>query len=101
MHLTDINVLIAILSGVIGIYAGYKKALSEAKGDGENEAKIIIMLENLTESYKKMDGKLDASIDDRHQIREAIGVHETQIKALLGEVKEIKENCKECRKKCD
>lgn len=101
MHLTDINVLIAILSGVIGIYAGYKKALSEAKGDGESNARIIIMLENLTESYKKMDEKLDTSIEDRHQIREAIGVHDTLITKLLEEVNEIKQNCKDCRKKCD
>ena len=101
MHLTDINVLIAILSGVIGIYAGYKKALSEAKNNGESNARIIIMLENLTESYKKMDGKLDDSINDRHKIREVVGVHDTLITNLIEEVNEIKQNCKDCRKKCD
>lgn len=99
MHLTDINILIAILSGVVGIYAGYKKALIEAKSNGENDARIIVMLENLIESYKKMDKKLDTSIEDRHQIREIITTHDTQITSLLDEIKEIKQNCKECRKK--
>ena len=100
MHLTDINVLIAILSGVIGIYAGYKKALSEAKSDGETNAKIIVMLEHLKEAQDKMDKKLDNSAHDRHELREALRGHEEQITTLFNDVKEIKENCKDCRKKC-
>ncbi len=100
MELTDVNVLVAIVSGLLGIYAGYKRALAYAEKNGQNEAKIIIMLENLTTSYEKMDKKLDSSIEDRHQIREAISVHDTLITKLIEEVNEIKENCKDCRKKC-
>lgn len=101
MELTDVNVLVAIISGLLGIYAGYKKALAYAQKNGQNEAKIIIMLENLTTSYEKMDKKLDDSIDDRHKIKVAIGVHEEQILNLIEKVDKIESNCKECRKKCD
>lgn len=101
MELTDVNVLVAIVSGLLGIYAGYRKALTHAQQNGRNDAKIIIMLENLTESYKKMDKKLDDSIEDRHKIREAVLTHDTLITKLLEDVSEIKQNCKECRKKCD
>lgn len=83
MELTDVNVLVAIISGLLGIYAGYKRALSYAEKNGQNEAKIIIMLENLTESYKKMDEKLDNSIEDRHRIREAVSTHDALITKLL------------------
>lgn len=100
MELTDVNVLVAIISGLLGIYAGYKRALSYAEKNGQNEAKIIIMLENLTTSYEKMDKKLDSSIEDRHQIREIITTHDTQIINLIDEVNEIKQNCRDCRKKC-
>lgn len=100
MELTDVNVLVAIISGLLGIYAGYKRALSYAEKNGQNEAKIIIMLENLTESYKKMDEKLDNSIEDRHRIREAVSTHDALITKLLEEVSEIKANCRDCRKKC-
>lgn len=65
MKLTEINVLIAIVSGIIGIYAGYKRALSEAQKSGESDAKIILMLEHLKEAQDKMDKKLDTSAHDR------------------------------------
>lgn len=100
MELTDVNVLVAIISGLLGIYAGYKKALSYAEKNGQNEAKIIIMLENLTTSYEKMDKKLDDSIDDRHKIKETLGIHEEQINTLLGDVKDLKSRCIECNKRC-
>lgn len=100
MELTDVNVLVAIISGLLGIYAGYKKALSYAEKNGQNDAKIIIMLENLTTSYEKMDKKLDDSIDDRHRIKEILGVHDEQITMLLDDVKELKKRCLECNKNC-
>lgn len=101
MKLTEINVLIAIVSGVLGIYAGYKRALSEAKGDGETNARIIVMLEHLKEAQDKMDKKLDTSAHDRHELREALRGHEENITTIFKEIKEIKANCKDCRKKCD
>ena len=101
MKLTEINVLIAIVSGILGIYAGYKRALSEAKGDGETNARIIVMLEHLKEAQDKMDKKLDNSAHDRHELREKLRGHDEQITTLFNDVKEIKANCKECRKKCD
>lgn len=100
MDLTDVNILLAIISGLLGIYAGYRKALTHAQQNGRNDAKIIIMLENLTESYKKMDEKLDNSIEDRHRIREAVSTHDALITKLLEEVSDIKANCRDCRKKC-
>lgn len=100
MELTDVNVLVAIISGLIGIYAGYRKALTHAQQNGRNDAKIIIMLENLTESYKKMDKKLDNSIEERHRIKEVVSTHDALITKLLEEVSEIKANCRDCRKKC-
>ena len=101
MKLTEINVLIAIVSGILGIYAGYKRALSEAKGDGETNARIIVMLEHLKEAQDKMDKKLDTSAHDRHELRERLKGHDEQIKTVFEDIKEIKANCKECRKKCD
>ena len=101
MKLTEINVLIAIVSGILGIYAGYKRALSEAKGDGETNARIIVMLEHLKEAQDKMDKKLDTSAHDRHELREALRGHEENITTIFKEIKEIKANCKDCRKKCD
>ena len=46
MELTDINILLSIVTGVVGIYVGYRKALIHAQQNGRNDAKIIIMLEN-------------------------------------------------------
>lgn len=101
MQLTEINVLIAIVSGILGIYAGYKRALSEAKTDGESNAKIIVMLEHLKEAQDKMDKKLDTSAHDRHELRETLKGHDENIITIFKEIKEIKANCKDCRKKCD
>lgn len=101
MQLTDINVVIAIISGLIGIYAGYKKALGDAQKNGESNARIIVMLEHLKEAQDKMDKKLDTSAHDRHELREALRGQEEQIKTLFNDVEEIKSNCKDCRKKCD
>ena len=101
MKLTEINILIAIVSGILGIYAGYKRALSEAKGDGETNARIIVMLEHLKEAQDKMDKKLDTSAHDRHNIREKLVEHDEQLTTVFNEIKAIKLNCKDCRKKCD
>lgn len=101
MQLTDINVVIAIISGLLGIYAGYKKALGDAQKNGESNARIIVMLEHLKEAQDKMDKKLDNSAHDRHELREALRGHEENITTIFKEIKEIKANCKDCRKKCD
>lgn len=101
MQLTDVNVVIAIISGLIGIYAGYKKALGDAQKNGESNARIIVMLEHLKEAQDKMDKKLDNSAHDRHELREKLRGQEEQIDTLFKSVKRIEENCKDCRKKCD
>ena len=101
MQLTDINVVIAIISGLLGIYAGYKKALGDAQKNGESNARIIVMLEHLKEAQDKMDKKLDNSAHDRHELREALRGRDEQIKTLFNDVEEIKSNCKDSRKKCD
>lgn len=98
--LNNTNVAIGIIAGLLGVYAGYKRALSEAEKNGESNAKIIVMLEHLKEAQDKMDAKLDTSAHDRHELREKLKGHDEQIKTLFLDVNEIKENCKECRKKC-
>lgn len=101
MQLTDINILLSVATGVIGIYAGYKKALKEAQDKGESNAVIITMLKHHEELLTKLDTKLEDSAKTRHAIKEKIAGHDEQIKTLLRDVKEIKANCKDCRKKCD
>ncbi len=101
MQLTDLNVVIAIVSGVLGIYAGYKKALKEAQDQGESNAVIITMLKHHEELLTKLDTKLEDSAKARHVIKEKIAAHDEQIKTLFNDIEEIKSNCKDCRKKCD
>ena len=101
MQLTDINILLSVATGVIGIYAGYKKALKEAQDKGESNAVIITMLKHHEELLTKLDVKLEDSAKARHIIKEKIASHDQQIKTLFEDVKEIKANCKDCRKKCD
>ena len=64
MELTDINILLSIVTGVVGIYVGYRKALIHAQQNGRNDDKIIIMIENLTKYKEKKDKKLDNSIKE-------------------------------------
>lgn len=101
MELTDINILLSIVTGVVGIYAGYRKALKEAQENGKDNAVIITMLKHHEELLTKLDTKLEDSAKARHVIKEKIAAHDEQIKTLFNDIEEIKSNCKDCRKKCD
>lgn len=101
MELIDINILLSIVTGVVGIYAGYRKALKEAQDKGESNAVIITMLKHHEELLTKLDTKLEDSVKARNLIKEKIAAHDEKIKTLLRDVEEIKTNCKDCRKKCD
>ena len=101
MKLTEINVLIAIVSGILGIYAGYKRALSEAQEKGKDNAVIITMLEHHESLLTKLDGKLEKSAHDRHAIEKELARQDERIDTIFKNVKRIEANCKECRKKCD
>ena len=101
MQLTDINILLSIVTGVVGIYAGYRKALKEAQDKGESNAVIITMLKHHEELLTKLDVKLEDSAKARHVIREKLTEHDTQIDTIFRQIKEIKANCKDCRNKCN
>lgn len=98
--LNNTSLIVGILAGMIGILAVYKKALIAAQKNGELNARIMATLEHLKDMQDKMDTKLDTSAHDRHELREKLKGHDEQIKTLFLDVNEIKENCKDCRKKC-
>ena len=101
VELTDINILLSIVTGVVGIYAGYRKALKEAQDKGESNAVIITMLEHHEALLTKLDNKLEKSAHDRHAIEKELARQDERIETIFKNVKRIEANCKECRKKCD
>lgn len=101
MQLTDINILLSIVTGVVGIYAGYRKALKEAQKNGKDNAVIITMLEHHEALLTKLDDKLEKSAHDRHVIEKELARQDERIDTIFKNVKRIEANCKECRKKCD
>ena len=102
MQLTDINVILGIITGVAALYANYyKKALKDAQDKGENNAVIITMLKHHEDLLTKLDTKLEKSASARHMLEKELARQDEQIVTLFNRIEKIEDTCEKCRKKCD
>ena len=81
--LNDMNLLISVMAGAVGIYAGYHKAMADAENKAGSNAEIITMLKNQQVLLEKLEAKVEKTTSDRVLIEKELARHDEQIRTLF------------------
>lgn len=88
--LNDVNLLVGVTAGVIGVFTGYSKAVKAAEEKGSKIAEIKVMISTQTDLLREVQEKLDESAKDRKELYGDIKTLKEQVKTLFNNYDELK-----------